>query len=105
MTSAPSSSRIALVTGASSGIGRAAAIALNDAGWTVVLTARRKECLEETVRMMGDARNEKNAIVVGDISRSEFVAALFGIIKTDFSESKTRRHQSLTTNRTTGPFV
>jgi len=42
-----SSSRVALVTGASSGIGRAAALALRDAGWTVVATARRAEALKE----------------------------------------------------------
>lgn len=42
-----SSSRTALVTGASAGIGRATALALRDAGWTVVATARRAEALRE----------------------------------------------------------
>lgn len=40
--------KIALVTGAGSGIGRAAALALLDAGWCVVLAGRRPEELEIT---------------------------------------------------------
>ena len=40
--------KIALVTGAGSGIGRAAALALLDAGWRVVLAGRRPEELEIT---------------------------------------------------------
>jgi len=40
--------RVALVTGASSGIGRATAIALGELGWKVVVGARRMEALAET---------------------------------------------------------
>ena len=47
-------SRIALVTGAGSGIGRAAALGLLDAGWTVAVVGRRQEQLEET-RKIGRA--------------------------------------------------
>ncbi|ORX38988.1 short-chain dehydrogenase/reductase SDR [Kockovaella imperatae] len=77
-------SRIALVTGSSSGIGRSSAIALNAAGWTVILTGRRKDALEETVRLMGDDRSERTTIVVGDLAKPEFVEALFDIIRRDF---------------------
>ena len=45
--------RIAVVTGAGSGIGRAASLALMKAGFTVVLAGRRIEMLEET-RKLGD---------------------------------------------------
>ena len=41
-------SKIALVTGAGSGIGRATALALSKAGFSVCLTGRRREPLEET---------------------------------------------------------
>jgi NAD(P)-dependent dehydrogenase (short-subunit alcohol dehydrogenase family) len=39
-----------LITGCSSGIGRAAALRLNDAGWLVYATARRAESIEELAR-------------------------------------------------------
>ena len=40
--------KIAVITGAGSGIGRATAHALLDDGWAVVLAGRRREMLEET---------------------------------------------------------
>ncbi len=47
--------RIAIVTGAGSGIGRASAIALLHAGWHVVLAGRRAEALAQTAAEAGDA--------------------------------------------------
>src|SRR2546423_470818 len=41
--------RVALVTGAGSGIGRASAIALLHAGWRVVLAGRRADALQQTL--------------------------------------------------------
>ena len=43
--------KIALVTGAGTGIGRASALGLMKAGYHVVLAGRRKELLEETAKM------------------------------------------------------
>ena len=46
--------QIAVITGAGSGIGRATAHALLDAGWNVVLAGRRRDMLEETAALAGE---------------------------------------------------
>ena len=63
-----------LVTGASSGIGRACAIQAAALGATVVLTGRRLEALEETRQRM--VRSNTHAIVAGDIVSPDFVKQL-----------------------------
>ena len=50
-----SSSKIALITGAGSGIGRACALGLLKEGWTVALLGRRIDTLQATAAMAGDA--------------------------------------------------
>jgi NAD(P)-dependent dehydrogenase (short-subunit alcohol dehydrogenase family) len=62
--------RIALVTGASSGLGRAMAVALGAAGARVVLMARRAEALADTAREI-DAGPGAAACVPADLSVSE----------------------------------
>ena len=52
-------------SGASSGIGKSCSIALGKAGWTVVVTARRRDALEETAREIASAY-----IVAGDLVSS-----------------------------------
>jgi len=47
-------SKIAVVTGSSSGVGRATAISLARAGWKVGLVARRKDALQKTVEEAHD---------------------------------------------------
>ena len=47
------SHQVAIVTGAGSGIGQAAALALLSDGWRVVLAGRRAEALQETVQLAG----------------------------------------------------
>ncbi|HEX4768505.1 MAG TPA: SDR family oxidoreductase [Lichenihabitans sp.] len=70
--------KIALVTGAGSGIGEAVALALSGAGFTVVLTGRRKEQLE---RVAAQAKG-KTRVVPSDLTDPKSVAALFADIKT-----------------------
>ncbi len=47
--------RVAVVTGASAGIGRAIAVALGGLGWTVAVGARRVAQLDETAKLVADA--------------------------------------------------
>jgi NAD(P)-dependent dehydrogenase (short-subunit alcohol dehydrogenase family) len=69
--------RIALVTGAGSGIGRAVSVALARAGWTVVLAGRRREALEEAA---AEAGNDAVAIVC-DVTDAQSVQSLFAEIE------------------------
>lgn len=48
-------SRVAVVTGAGSGVGRATALLLAEAGWRVALVGRRAEALQETAALAGAA--------------------------------------------------
>jgi NADP-dependent 3-hydroxy acid dehydrogenase YdfG len=66
------SGKVALITGASAGIGRASAIALAGEGASLVLTARRKERLEELSAQVKEVGG-KATFVVGD-AREEAVA-------------------------------
>jgi NAD(P)-dependent dehydrogenase (short-subunit alcohol dehydrogenase family) len=75
--------RCALVTGAGSGIGRAAALALLEAGWRVALAGRRAEALEETRKLAGSA-GERALPVPTDVTDEAQVKALFEAIRTAF---------------------
>jgi len=71
-------SKIALVTGGGSGIGRACAVTLSQAGYHVIVTGRRADALEETVGLMGGG-----GAIPTDITSAEDVDALFEKIKVD----------------------
>lgn len=65
-------SRVAIITGAGSGIGRAVAIALAEAGFAVVLAGRRAQTLEETAALAPDA-----IAIPADVTDEASVNALF----------------------------
>ncbi len=74
--------KIVLVTGAGSGIGRASALALLEAGCKVVLAGRRVEALEETISLAEGAANRAMAVPT-DVADPDLVAALFDEIKSE----------------------
>ena len=68
--------RVAVVTGAGTGVGRAAALALLNAGYAVALAGRRPEPLAETIDLAGS----NDAVALGiptDVSDADAVAKLF----------------------------
>ena len=71
---------IALVTGAGSGIGRATALALAEAGWTVVLAGRRAEPLDDVAALIRKQGGEALP-VPSDVSDEESVDALFNEVQ------------------------
>ncbi|MGA4848538.1 SDR family oxidoreductase [Streptomyces sp. G5(2025)] len=80
---APHTPRVAVVTGAGSGIGRAVALELLAAGWSVALAGRRVEALEETASL-ASARGGATMCVQTDVSRPDDVAALFAAVRERF---------------------
>jgi NAD(P)-dependent dehydrogenase (short-subunit alcohol dehydrogenase family) len=69
-----SNNKIAVVTGAGTGVGRAASLALMNSGFTVVLAGRRIEMLRETQKLGGSG---KSLAVSADMADPGSIAALF----------------------------
>jgi NAD(P)-dependent dehydrogenase (short-subunit alcohol dehydrogenase family) len=67
--------RVALVTGAGSGIGKSAALALLGDGYQVALVGRRKEMLENTATESG--AKERTLVLTADITKPEQVRQVF----------------------------
>jgi NAD(P)-dependent dehydrogenase (short-subunit alcohol dehydrogenase family) len=75
--------KIALVTGGGSGIGRATAHRLLDAGWNVVLAGRRADMLDETARL-ANAPPPRTLCVPTDLRDKAQIAALFDAVKSTY---------------------
>jgi NAD(P)-dependent dehydrogenase (short-subunit alcohol dehydrogenase family) len=75
--------KVALVTGAGSGVGKAAALALMKEGYAVTLAGRRKEALEATAQE-GRATGGASLIVPTDVGDPAAVRALFAQAKERF---------------------
>jgi NAD(P)-dependent dehydrogenase (short-subunit alcohol dehydrogenase family) len=74
--------KVAIVTGAGSGIGKAAALALLKEGYSVVFAGRRKEALDAAIK---DGRGGKRALAVAtDVTDPTSVKALFAAAKKAF---------------------
>jgi NAD(P)-dependent dehydrogenase (short-subunit alcohol dehydrogenase family) len=78
-----SSTKVALITGAGTGIGKASAIALARAGYNVVLAGRRMELLDATARE-AETHGVRAVSVVTDVGDHAQVKALFAKTKQAF---------------------
>ncbi len=78
-----SSNRVAIVTGAGTGIGKHSALALLQGGYSVALAGRRKDLLEATAAE-GKATGSPTLVVPTDVGDRESVLALFARTKEAF---------------------
>jgi NAD(P)-dependent dehydrogenase (short-subunit alcohol dehydrogenase family) len=113
--------KIAVVTGAGTGVGRAASLALMNSGYTVVLTGRRLDMLQETAKL-GPAG--KSLCVTADMTNPGSIAALFakvmetygrldvlfnnagmGAPPVNFEDLSLEQWQAVVNTNLTGPFL
>ena len=78
--------KTAIVTGAGSGIGRASALALAEAGYRVGLVGRNRETLEETIAQGQESKLSQDSMAAFpcDVSDASAVAQLFIDVERDF---------------------
>ena len=119
---AEAGNKIAVVTGAGTGVGRAASLALMNAGFTVVLAGRRMEMLQETQKL-GDNVG-KSLRVSADMTDPGSIAALFakvtevygrldvlfnnagmGAPPVNFEDLTLAQWQAVVNTNLTGPFL
>lgn len=72
--------KVALVTGAGSGVGKAVALALAEAGYSVALAGRRAEALDAVAKEIGG----EALAVPTDVTNADEVAALFAQVRERF---------------------
>jgi NAD(P)-dependent dehydrogenase (short-subunit alcohol dehydrogenase family) len=120
---AEANNKIAVVTGAGTGVGRAASLALMTTGHTVVLVGRRVEMLEET-KKLGEKTGGKSLCVSADMASPTSIAALFakvtevygrldvlfnnagmGAPPVNFEDLSLEQWQAVVNTNLTGPFL
>jgi NAD(P)-dependent dehydrogenase (short-subunit alcohol dehydrogenase family) len=113
--------KIAVVTGAGTGVGRAASLALMNAGFTVVLAGRRLDMLQETAKL---GLPGKSLCVTADMINPGSIAALFakvtetygrldvlfnnagmGAPPVNFEDLSLEQWQAVVNTNLTGPFL
>ncbi|TMJ60314.1 MAG: SDR family oxidoreductase [Alphaproteobacteria bacterium] len=77
------SGKIPVITGAGSGIGRASAHALLEAGWNVVLAGRRRDMLEETASL-ARVMPPRTLVMPTDIRDPAQITGLFTAVKNTY---------------------
>ena len=87
MTNDKPHDKVALVTGAGSGIGRATATALLADGWRVVYSGRRLDTLRESIALAGDPWGDIGSRALAapaDVTQPDQVADLFALVRARF---------------------
>ena len=77
--------RVAWITGGGTGIGRAGAEALHEEGWTVVISGRRPEVLQEVVGAVGPGGADMQAVAL-DVTDAQAVTAVAERILADHGQ-------------------
>ena len=77
--------KVAVVTGAGSGVGRAVAVRLLNDDWHVALVGRRVDALNETVTLARDA-GDRALVAACDVGRSDDVDAMAGQVAARFAD-------------------
>lgn len=77
--------RVAIVTGASGGIGRVVAVALAEAGADVGLLARRQEALEETAELVV-ATGRRAAVAAADVTDEAEIVDAFAKVSAELGD-------------------
>ncbi len=75
--------KMAVVTGAGSGVGQATAVRLLQAGWQVALVGRRETALQETVQLAGNFASQA-LVQVCDITQTDAVTAMAALVLEKF---------------------
>lgn len=75
-----SESKVAIVTGAGTGVGQAAALALLADGWKVALAGRRQEALQATLDLASSAHTTSAMVIPSDVANPESVRELFDAV-------------------------
>ncbi len=73
----------AVITGATSGLGRELALQLARRGWRIAVTGRRADALKETAQLVAEAGGEP-LILVGSVTDDEEVRAHYALIKKEW---------------------
>jgi len=73
--------KVAIITGAGTGVGKATAVKLSDAGFSVILIGRRKNKLDETKT----ACNNEAIVIPMDVSNETEVKKCFELVEKEFS--------------------
>jgi NAD(P)-dependent dehydrogenase (short-subunit alcohol dehydrogenase family) len=78
--------KVALVTGAGSGVGRAATVALAGAGYSLALVGRRREALEETAGLLASTEGgpAKSLALTADVADEAAVDGAFEAVRQQF---------------------